>query len=128
MDKKEAKRRIDELRTEINGHNRRYYVENAPVISDFEYDMLMQELSSLEKKYPEFASADSPTVKVGSDLEPGNGGAGVNVGGAVRKECGHPRQRFRMLLPSMTCTTAAVEAVFCWARGLQTVIRMSSEV
>lgn len=128
MDKKEAKRRIDELRTEINGHNRRYYVENAPVISDFEYDMLMQELSSLEKKYPEFASADSPTVKVGSDLEPGNGGTGVKAGGAVRKEFAQRRHRYPMLSLGNTYDMGEVDAFFGRVREIEPVFTMSAEL
>ncbi|MBO4768450.1 MAG: NAD-dependent DNA ligase LigA, partial [Bacteroidales bacterium] len=54
---------------ELEVHNRNYYVLNAPTISDFEYDLLMQELQSLEKFYPDLATADSPTQHVGSDLE-----------------------------------------------------------
>ena len=67
--KKEAAERIGFLRKELERHNYNYYVLNAPVISDFEFDLLMQELQALEKRWPEFASADSPTVHVGSDLE-----------------------------------------------------------
>ena len=67
--KKEAAERIGFLRKELEKHNYNYYVLNAPVISDFEFDLLMQELQGLEKRWPEFASADSPTVHVGSDLE-----------------------------------------------------------
>ena len=66
--KSAAKERIEQLRKEINGHNYNYYVLNAPVISDFEFDLMLQELASLEKMFPEFASPDSPTVKVGSDI------------------------------------------------------------
>ncbi len=72
MNKKEAKQRIEALRKELNTHNHNYYVLNNPVITDFEYDILMNELQQLEKLYPEFGSADSPTQKVGSDLS-GNG-------------------------------------------------------
>ena len=68
ISKSAAKERIDQLRKEINGHNYNYYVLNSPVISDFEFDLMLQELASLEKMFPEFASADSPTVKVGSDI------------------------------------------------------------
>jgi len=64
----EAKKRIEELRREINEHNRRYYVLNDPVISDFEYDLLMNELETLEKMFPELVTEDSPTRRVGSDL------------------------------------------------------------
>jgi len=66
--KKKAEARIRELRSELEVHNRNYYVLNAPVISDFEYDLLMQELISLEKMFPDLSSSDSPTQKVGSDL------------------------------------------------------------
>ena len=69
MDKTEAKRKIEALRQEIEAHNRHYYVENSPLISDYEFDLLLKELIQLEELYPEFKSADSPTAKVGSDLE-----------------------------------------------------------
>lgn len=65
----EAKARIDMLRKEIEGHNQRYYVLNQPLISDFEYDILLNELETLEKKFPEFRSDDSPTLRVGSDIK-----------------------------------------------------------
>ncbi len=68
----EAKQRIDALRTELNEHNRRYYVENTPSISDYDFDLLMQELMQLEALYPEYSSEDSPTRKVGSDLKEGS--------------------------------------------------------
>ncbi|MBR7026766.1 MAG: NAD-dependent DNA ligase LigA [Bacteroidales bacterium] len=68
ISKSAAKERIERLREEINGHNYNYYVLNSPVISDFEFDLMLQELASLEKMFPEFASADSPTMKVGSDI------------------------------------------------------------
>ena len=72
MDKNEAKRRIDALRQEINAHNRHYYLENSPTISDYEFDLLLKELIQLEELYPEFKSPDSPTSRVGSDLETEN--------------------------------------------------------
>lgn len=68
MNQAEVKERIERLRREIEEHNQRYYVLNQPVISDFQYDILINELQALEKKYPEFSSPDSPTVKVGSDI------------------------------------------------------------
>jgi DNA ligase (NAD+) len=68
MKQSEAKRRIDNLRKEIEEHNHRYYVLNQPVISDFEYDILLNELNTLEKKFTEFVSEGSPTLKIGSDL------------------------------------------------------------
>ena len=70
--RQKAKVRINELRAEIEIHNRNYYVLNAPVITDFEYDLLMQELMSLEKMFPEFSSSESPSQKVGSDLSSEN--------------------------------------------------------
>ena len=77
MENDKIKARIDELRAEIEENNRRYYIENSPVISDFDYDMLMNELISLEKAHPEFITPDSPTQKVGSDLESPHTGAGA---------------------------------------------------
>jgi DNA ligase (NAD+) len=68
MNKIEAKERIDKLRREIEEHNRRYYVLNQPVISDFEFDLLINELDTLEKKFPEFMVEGSPTQHVGSDI------------------------------------------------------------
>jgi DNA ligase (NAD+) len=64
----EAKTRIEKLKKEIEEQNHNYYVLNNPVISDFEYDLLLNELDTLEKKFPEYASEDSPTRKVGSDI------------------------------------------------------------
>lgn len=71
MEKETAQQRIIELRALIEDYSRRYYVENAPVISDFEFDRLMRELEDLEKEFPELDKPDSPTHKVGSDLETG---------------------------------------------------------
>jgi len=68
MNKREARERIEKLRNEIKEHDRRYYVLNQPVISDFEYDLLIGELAALEKKFPEFITADSPSQVVGSDI------------------------------------------------------------
>lgn len=68
-----AKERIEELRQEINRHDRLYYVENAPEISDGEYDKLLAELEELEEDHPDLVTPDSPTQRVGaepvSDLE-----------------------------------------------------------
>lgn len=64
----EPRDRIEQLRREIGEHNRRYYEEAAPVISDGEYDALLRELERLEREHPGFASAESPSVRVGSDL------------------------------------------------------------
>ncbi|MBW6499847.1 MAG: NAD-dependent DNA ligase LigA [Bacteroidales bacterium] len=68
MKQADAEDRIKKLRKEIKEHNERYYIHNEPVISDFEYDLLVNELETLEKKFPELADNDSPTRTVGSDL------------------------------------------------------------
>lgn len=68
MEKSKIKDRVKQLKKEIGFHNRKYYIENRPIISDYEYDQLMSELLDLEKKFPEFATEDSPTQRVGSDL------------------------------------------------------------
>ena len=68
MDRNKAEIRINELRSILDNANRMYYVENAPIMSDYDFDMLLKELEALEKKYPELASYDSPTRKVGSDI------------------------------------------------------------
>ena len=60
--------RIEQLRTELHAHNHNYYILNAPVISDQEFDKLMRELQDLEAKHPECANPNSPTMRVGSDL------------------------------------------------------------
>ena len=65
----EAKERIEELRKTINYHSKKYYDEDKPEISDYEYDMLMNELKELEKEHPELITPDSPTQKVGGHVK-----------------------------------------------------------
>ena len=60
--------RIDQLRKELHAHNYNYYILNAPVISDQEFDRLMRELQDLEAKHPEHYDENSPSVRVGSDI------------------------------------------------------------
>ena len=67
MDKKQAKEKIEQLEY----HAKKYYDEDKPEISDFEYDMLMVELRNLEKEFPEFQSRDSLTQKVGGNVKEG---------------------------------------------------------
>ena len=62
----EAEERIEELREEIRYHDRKYYIENDPEISDYEYDMLLKELEALEDAYPDLVTSDSPTQRVGA--------------------------------------------------------------
>lgn len=69
MEKSQAKIRIQELVELLTEASRRYYVDNSPVLSDYDFDMLLKELEALEKEYPEFVHEDSPTQKVGSDLD-----------------------------------------------------------
>ena len=69
MEKTQANIRINELRGIIDDANRKYYVENSPTLSDYEFDMLLKELEALEKEHPELVTPDSPTQRVGSDLK-----------------------------------------------------------
>lgn len=64
-------RRVSELRDLLNDYNRRYYVENAPIVSDREFDELMRELEDIEREHPELDDPYSPTHRVGSDLTKG---------------------------------------------------------
>ena len=68
MTRTDAHTRIEELKAILWENSRKYYVDNAPTMSDFEYDSLMHELEGLETEFPEFASEDSPTRRVGSDI------------------------------------------------------------
>src|SRR5688572_20940177 len=64
-DKTSAEKRIKKLSEEIERHNHKYYVEDAPEISDFEFDKLLEELITLEKLFPELVSPNSPSQRVG---------------------------------------------------------------
>jgi DNA ligase (NAD+) len=68
MTKEEAYQRILLLRKEINYHNTLYYIKAQPVISDFEYDLLLKELQQLEISFPEYQDENSPTQRVGNDI------------------------------------------------------------
>ena len=70
MDRTAAERRAGELRQELNFHNHRYYQLDDPVISDGQYDALLQELRGIEAEHPELLTADSPTQRVGGDPSP----------------------------------------------------------
>lgn len=65
----QKKLRAEYLRKELNHHIYRYYVENENDIEDYEYDMLMRELDSIEKEYPELLTPDSPTHRVGGQAD-----------------------------------------------------------
>ena len=68
MSHQQDKLRMSELIAKLDYHSHKYYVENSPEISDFEFDALLRELQELEDKYPEWAEPNSPTKRVGSDL------------------------------------------------------------
>lgn len=65
----DIEKKISELRKTLKYHSDRYYNDDAPEIEDYEYDMMMRELKSLEEKYPEYDSPDSPTKKVGGKAD-----------------------------------------------------------
>ena len=102
MEKAQANIRINELKSLINEANRRYYVDNAPILSDYEFDMLLKELEALEKEYPELATPDSPTRRVGSDLS--------RQTSALRKEFEQYPHRYPMLSLGNTYDIPEVEA------------------
>ena len=102
MEKAQANIRINELKSLINEASRRYYVDNAPILSDYEFDMLLKELEALENQFPEFSTEDSPTRKVGSDLN--------NAKGALKKEFEQYPHRYPMLSLGNTYDIPEVEA------------------
>ena len=102
MEKAQANIRINELKSLINEANRRYYVDNAPILSDYEFDMLLKELEALEKEHPELATPDSPTRRVGSDL--------VKQASTLRKEFEQYPHRYPMLSLGNTYDIPEVEA------------------
>lgn len=106
MDRPEAQRRIDELKATLWENSRRYYVDNAPAISDFEYDALMRELEDLENDFPEFRTADSPTQKVGSDLD---APVGENAESESRDNFQKRLHRYPMLSLGNTYSIAEIE-------------------
>ncbi len=62
-----VRREVEELRDQIRMHDRKYYVENTPEITDYEYDLLINDLKELEKRFPELVTPDSPTQRVGGE-------------------------------------------------------------
>ena len=65
MDKTSAQKRIEQLRKSLLYHSKRYYEDDSPEIEDYEYDMMLRELETLEEEFPEFESENSPTKRVG---------------------------------------------------------------
>lgn len=68
-DFEQAAQRAGELRERLHYYNQKYYLEDAPVVDDYEYDMLMRELKNIEETYPELLTADSPTHRVGGKAD-----------------------------------------------------------
>lgn len=68
MNQEQAKHRIEELSAILTEHNHNYYVENNPTISDYDFDMLLEELIALEKQFPTYALDNSPSKRVGGDI------------------------------------------------------------
>lgn len=95
MEKTQAHNRINELREVLKEANKRYYVDNAPTLSDYQFDKLLKELEALEKDHPEFITPDSPTQKVGSD---------------IRKEFEQYPHRFPMLSLGNTYDSSEIQA------------------
>ncbi len=65
QDQNKAKKQIQQLRSEIRYHEKKYYIDNDPQISDYEFDIKIRELKKLESEFPEFITPDSPTQRVG---------------------------------------------------------------
>ncbi len=82
MTEAQAKKKIEELSTEIEKHNYNYYALDKPTISDYDFDMLLEELVKLEKEFPQFLSPDSPSQR---------------VGGAITKEFKQVKHKYAML-------------------------------
>ena len=108
MEKAQANIRIQELRDILHEANRKYYIENAPSISDFEFDMLMKELEELEKEYPDLVTADSPTQKVGSDINEGQ--LFKSISSDTKKEFEQYPHRYPMLSLANTYDIPEVQA------------------
>lgn len=107
MDRLQAENRISELRKILWENSRKYYVDNAPEISDYEYDHLMYELEDLEKEYPDLVTPDSPTRKVGSDLENSDAAGRTLVAG--KKEFAQYPHRYPMLSLGNTYNIGEIE-------------------
>ena len=110
MDKQEARKRIETLRAVLTENSRRYYVDNNPLISDYEYDHLMYELEDLERQFPDLVTPDSPTQRVGSDLEGAESRAEDNAEKAVGRDFAKVPHRYPMLSLANTYSLEEIEA------------------
>ena len=126
MDYTEAKQRIGQLRDVLRENSRRYYVDNAPTMSDQDYDFLMHELEALEAQYPELLTPDSPTQRVGSDID---APAGTNAEVNVRNDFAKVPHRYPMLSLGNTYNIAEIEEFAARAeKALDTAFTYSCEL
>ena len=109
MEKTQANIRAKELRDILNEASRRYYVENMPTMSDYDFDMLLKELEAIEAQYPDLITADSPTQKVGSDLRTETASE-KDKGKAPKKEFEQFPHKYPMLSLGNTYDITEVEA------------------
>ena len=109
MDRQQAEIRIREIREILWENSRKYYVENAPTMSDYDYDHLMYELEALENEYPDLVTPDSPTRRVGSDLENKSQTGKVLV--SARKDFDQYPHKYPMLSLGNTYIIAEIEDV-----------------
>ena len=107
MTEEQARIEIAQLRQTLWENSRRYYVDNAPTMSDYDYDHLMYRLEELEKQFPRLVTPDSPTQKVGSDLE--DGGEGRNAEKGAGREFAKYPHRYPMLSLGNTYSIAEIE-------------------
>ena len=106
MENLQANIRAKQLRDTLNEANRRYYVENDPVMSDYDFDILLKELEAIEAQYPELVTEDSPTQHVGSDLnKPASEGKSV-----LKKEFEQYPHKYPMLSLGNTYDITEVQA------------------
>ena len=106
MEEQAAKTRIEQLREILRENSRRYYVDNAPTMSDYEFDQLMHELERLEAEFPQFDSPDSPTKRVGSDLD---APVGANAEAGARQGFVQRPHRYPMLSLGNTYSLGEIE-------------------
>lgn len=106
MNREESEARIEQLRSILRENSRRYYVDNAPTMSDYEYDSLMHELEALEAEFPELRSPDSPSVTVGSDID---APLGENAESRIREGFEQKAHRYPMLSLGNTYSISEIE-------------------
>ena len=106
MDREQAIIRIGELRSILRENARKYYVDNAPTMSDQDYDFLMHELEGLEEAFPDLITPDSPTRKVGSDIDDP---FGANAELGIKNDFAKVAHKYPMLSLANTYSISEVE-------------------